>query len=94
MCVVAKVMLTINMDIGDRLINGLIGAVMYMNNVATNQVAEGIIYVKCDKNAGNSYKDNRLRGIFKQCVPFSVSTNIFSFERGKSLIVAERNSFL
>ena len=42
-------MLTINMDIGDRLINGSIGTVMYMNNVATNQVAEGIIYVKCDK---------------------------------------------
>ena len=84
-CVGAKVMLAINMDIGDRPLNGSIGRVMYMNDVATNQVAKGIIYVKVDdENAGNNYKDNRLRGVFKQCVPISVSTNRSSFERGKS----------
>ena len=56
-----------------------------MNDVATNQIAKGIIYVKFDdENAGNNYKDNRLRGVFKQCVPISVSTNRFSFERAKS----------
>ena len=65
-----------------------------MNNVATNEVAKGIIYVKFDdENTGNSYKDNRLCGIFKQCVSISVSTNRFSFKRGKSLIVAERKQF-
>ena len=58
-CAGAKVMLTINIDIGDRLLNGSLGTVMYMNNGATNRVAEGIIYVKFeDENAGNSYKDN------------------------------------
>ena len=46
-----------------------------------------------DENAGNSYKDNRLRGVFKQCMPISVSTNRFSFKRSKSLIVAERKPF-
>ena len=40
---------------------------MYMNNVATNEVAKDIIYVKFDdENVGNSYKDYRLRDIFKQ----------------------------
>ena len=93
-CVGATVTLTINVDVGDQLINGSIGTVMYMNNVATNEVAKGIIYVKFDdENTGNSYKDNRLRGIFKQCAPISVSTNRFSFKRGKSLIVAERKQF-
>ena len=87
-------MLTINIDIGDRLLNGSLGTVMYMNNGATNRVAEGIIYVKFeDENAGNSYKDNRLRGVFKQCMPISVSTNRSSFKRSKSLIVAERKQF-
>ena len=87
-------MLTINMDIGDWLINGSVGAVMYMNNVATNQVAKGIIYVKSDdENAGNSYKDNCLRSVFKQCVPISVSNNRSSFKRGKSLILAKRKQF-
>ena len=46
-----------------------------------------------DENAGSNYKDNRLHGIFKQCVPISVSTNRFSFKRSKSLIVAERKQF-
>ena len=65
-----------------------------MNNVATNEVAKDIIYVKFDdENVGNSYKDNRLRDIFKQCVPISVSTNKFPFKRGTSLIVAERKQF-
>ena len=87
-------MLTINIDIGDRLLNGSLGTVMYMNNGATNRVAEGIIYVKFeDENAGNSYKDNGLRGVFKQCMPISVSTNRSSFKRSKSLIVAERKQF-
>ena len=91
-CVGAKVMLTINMDIGERLINVSVGTAMYMNNIATNHVSKGMIYVKFDdENAGNSYKDNRLRGVFKQCVPISVSTNRFSFKRGKLLIVAKRN---
>ena len=68
--------------------------VMCMNNNTTNQVAKGIIYMKLDdENAGNSYKDNRLRGVFKDCVTISVSTNRFSFKRGKSLIVAKRKQF-
>ena len=60
----------------------------------TNQVAKGIIYVKFDdEHAGNSYKDHRLRGVFKQSVPISVSTNRFPFKRSKSLIVTERKQF-
>ena len=82
---------TINTDIGDQLINGSVGMVMYINNVATNQVAKGIIYVKFDDdNAGNRCKSNHLRGVCKQCVHISVSTNGFSFKRGKLLIAAER----
>ena len=93
-CVGATVTLTINVDIGDQLINGSIGTVMYMNNVATNEVAKGI-YVKFDDvNAGNSYEDNRLCGIFKQCVSISANAKRFSFKRDKSLIVAERKRFL
>ena len=67
---------------------------MCMNNVATNHVSKGMIYVKFDdENAGNSYKDNRLRGVFKQCVHISVSTNRFSFKRRKLLIVAKTKQF-
>ena len=68
--------------------------IMCMNNNTTNQVAKGIMYMKLDdENAGNSYKDNRLWGVFKDCVPISVSTNRFSFKRSKSLIVAKRKHF-
>ena len=55
---------------------------MYINNVATNEVAKGIIYLKFDEeNAGNSYKDNCLPDIFTLCVPISVRTDRFSFKR-------------
>ena len=86
-------MLTINMDVGDRLINGSVGTVIYRTNAATNEVHKGI-YVKFDnENAANSYKDDLLCGIFKQCVSISVSTKRFSVKRGKSLIVTERKRF-
>ena len=55
--------------------------------------ASGTIYVKFDdEKAGNKYKDARLRGELKQCVPITVQTNTFPLAK-KDNVRVERKQF-
>ena len=51
------------------------------------------LYVKFeDEKAGNKYKDARLRGELKQCVPITVQTNTFPLAK-KDTVRVERKQF-
>ena len=93
-CVGARVMLTNNMDISDRLINGLMGTVMVIDRLRNNKTASGIIYIKFDDiKAGNKLKDRRLRGELKECVPIQPVAKRFSYKKNRGTIVVERKQF-
>ncbi|XP_066916735.1 uncharacterized protein [Clytia hemisphaerica] len=70
-CVGARVMLTINKDIDDKLVNGSTGIVKYIQGIRDNKPS-GLILVQFDNpSAGNKLKDARYRGELKTCVPNS-----------------------
>lgn len=76
-CVGARVMLTRNEDIEDKLINGSTGTVKYIQGLR-NAKPNGTIYVQFDNPlAGNKLKDNRLRGELKTCVPIRAKPQNF-----------------
>ena len=65
-----RIMLTGNISVSDRLINGSIGTVKHINR--RSKPLCGTIYVKFDDpKAGNSLKDRRLCGELKACVPIT-----------------------
>ena len=91
-CVGNTVMLTYNKDQHDKLINGSIGKVIHIQSSVQNGKASGTIYVKFeDETAGSKYKDSRLRGDLKQCVPITVRTNDFQY--GRKELRAVRKQF-
>ena len=91
-CIGNTVMLTYNKDQHDKLINGSIGTVVYIQSSVQNGMASGTIYVKFDDpDAGNSHKNARLRGELKQCVPITVYTNKFRY--GPNHLWVERKQF-
>ena len=92
-CVGATVMLTYNKDQYDRLINGSIGTIVYIQSHLQTGPASGTIYVKFeDEIAGNKYKDKRLPGELKHCVPISVQTKTFPVAK-KDNVRIERKQF-
>ena len=92
-CVGARFMLTDNISVNDRLINGSIGTVKYCN-FSCNHPLLGSIYVKFDDpKAGNSLKDNRLRDELKECVPISAVVKQFPFTKGKTMINVQRKQY-
>ena len=87
-----RVMLTDNINVFDRLINGSIGTVKHLD-IRLNSLCS-TIYVKFDDpKAGNSMKDGRLRNELKGCVPITARTKIFPLEKGKITVIAERKQF-
>ena len=69
-----KVKLTDNLDISDRLVNGAMGDVLYMDIRRDNPLI-GRIFVKFDDpKAGNSRKDGRLQVELKECVQTTAET--------------------
>ncbi|XP_066914113.1 ATP-dependent DNA helicase pif1-like [Clytia hemisphaerica] len=94
-CVGARVMLTINKDIEDKLINGSTGIVKNIQGIRNNKPS-GVIYIQFDNpSSGNKLKDQRLRGELKTCVPilpeimtFRTSDGIFVTRKQFPLIVA------
>ena len=91
-CVGARVMLTDNISVPDRSINGSIGTVMHLDKRSRSLYST--IYVKFDyPKAGNSLKDRRLRGELKECVPITARTKRFPLKKGKSTVFAERKQF-
>ena len=82
LCVGARVMLTDNISVSDRLINGSIGKVKHLDR--RSKPLCSTIYVKFDEpKAGNSMKDRRLRGELKECVPITAKAKRFPFKKGK-----------
>ena len=82
-------MLTDNISVSDRLINGSIGTVKHFNRISKPLCST--IYVKFDDpKAGNSMKDRRLRGELKECVPITARAKRFPLKKGKSTAIAER----
>ena len=80
-------MLTDNISVNDRLINGSIVTVKYCN-FNRNHPLLGFIYVKFDDpKAGNSLKDNRLCDGLKECVPISAVVKQFPFTKGKTIMI-------
>ncbi|XP_066926640.1 uncharacterized protein [Clytia hemisphaerica] len=95
LCVGARVMLTINKDVEDKLINGSTGIVKHIQGLRDNKPC-GVIYVQFDSSlSGNKLKNPRLKGELKTCVPilpevktFKTSKNIYVTRKQFPLIVA------
>ena len=91
--VVARVMLTDNISVSDRLINSSIKTVKQLDR--RSKLLCSTIFVKFDdRKAGNSLKDWRLRGELKECVPITARAKRFHLKKGKSTPIAERKQFL
>ena len=72
LCEGAKVMITKNIDIADKVVNGTMGVILKIDRVRNdrNGYPTGTIYVKCDDpESGRKLKDPRLRGELKECIP-------------------------
>ena len=91
-CIGARLMLTDNIRVSARLLIGSIGTVKHLD-IRPNKPLLGKIYVKFDDpKAGNDYKDRRLCGELKECVPISATSKRFPFTKepvGMSSIVEE-----
>ena len=69
-------MLTDNISVSDRLINGSIGTVKHLDRRSRPHCST--IYVKFDyPKAGNSMKGRRLHGELKECVPITAGAKGF-----------------
>ena len=78
-------MLTDNIGVSDRLINGSIGTVKLLDRRSKSLCSA--IYVKFDdRKAGKSSKDKRLRVELKECVPITIRVKRFPLTRGKSTV--------
>ena len=91
-CEGAKVMITKNLDVGDKLINGTLATIRKLDRVGTDihGYPKGRVYIKCDdESAGNKYKDRRLIQELKECVP--VNPNVGNFKYNNKEIT--RNQF-
>ena len=103
LCVGARVMVTANIDISDKLINGSMGTVIRFHNVTHNGTnngqasKHGKIFIQFDDpKAGNKKKDRRLRGELKECVPIEVCNPLrskFQYKHKNSSISVERIQF-
>ena len=77
MCIVAKVMLTVNINTPNSLINGSTGRIEHVQIPTAGNNLLVIICVKFDYvDAANSLKNNRLRGELKESLPISYYKNI------------------
>ena len=84
-------MLTGNINVFDRLINGSIGTVKHLD-IRSNSLCS-TIYVKFDDpKAGNSIKDRRQNEL-KECVPIIARAKKFPLKKGKITVIAERKQF-
>ena len=86
LCVGARVMLTDNVSVSDRLINGSLGTIKQLDR--RSKPLCSTIYVKFnDLKAGNSLKDRRLP------LQITARSKKFPLKKGKSTVIAERKQF-
>ena len=92
MCEGAKIMLTKNIDIDDKLVNGTLATIKKLDRVGNDIYGypTGRVYIKCDdESAGSKYKDSRLIEELKVCVPVKPEVVTFKYQ-GKEIT---RNQF-
>ena len=92
LCVGARVMLTDNIHVFDRVISGSIGTVKHLD-IRLNSLCNTIYKKFDDPKAGNSMKDRRLQNELKECVLITARTKKFPFKKGKITVIAERKQF-
>ena len=86
-------MLTDNISVSVRLINGSIGTVKDLDR--RSKPLCNTIYVKFDDlKAGNSLKDIGFFGELKEYVPITARGKRFPLKKRKSTVIAERKQFL
>ena len=79
-------MLTDNVSVSDRLINGSLGTIKHLDR--RSKPLCSTIYVKFDDlKAGNSLKDKRLP------LQITARSKKFPLKKGKSTVIAERKQF-
>lgn len=86
-CEGVKIMLTNNLDIEDKLVNGTLATIMKLDRVGNDIYGNpmGRVYVKCDNDSdGSKYKDARLIQELKDCVPIQPEVVKFSY-KGKEI---------
>ena len=87
-------MLTANINTVDKLINGSSGEIMSMQFPQGGNNLSGRIFIRFDDpKAGNSLKDNRLRGELKHCVPITAITKTFPYSHKRKTITVQRKQF-
>ena len=91
LCVGTRVMLTDNISVSERLINGSIGTVKHLDKIS-KPLCSTILKFD-DRQAGNSMKNRRLLGKFKECVPITARARRFPLKKGKNTVIAERKQF-
>ena len=89
----ARVLLTDNFDVADRLMNGAMGTVLYLD-VKRDDPLIGRIFVKFDDpKAGNTRKDGRLWGELKHCVAITAKTKSFPYHYRNKTVIVERKQY-
>ena len=86
-------MITKNIDIADKVVNGTMGVILKIDRVRNdrNGYPTGTIYVKCDDpESGRKLKDPRLRGELKECIPIRPIMLEFKYKN----VNVERMQFL
>ena len=94
-CEGARVMLTYNMDLEDKLINGSTGIVVHMQMPRVSDPLHGTIYVKFDDpEAGKTYKNSRFaREELRCCVPITALVKTFPYSYKNRTITVQRKQF-
>ena len=88
----ARVMLTDNISVSDRLINGSLGTIKDLDR--RSKPFCSTIYVKFDDpKAANSLTNRRLCCELKECVPVTPRAKRFPLKTGKNTVIAERKRF-
>ena len=91
MCIVAKVMLTVNINTPNSLINGSTGKIEHVQIPTAGNNLLVIIYVKFDDvDACNSLKNNRLRDELKESVPIIAITKTFPFRHKSETVTVQQ----
>ena len=83
----AKIMITVNLDIDDKLVNGTLATIKKLDRVGNDIYGypTGRVYIKCDdESAGSKYKDLRLIQELKDCVPIEPEVVKFKY-KGKEI---------
>ena len=101
LCVNARVILTINLDVEDHLVNGAIGTVERIHVGNASQAdkhlqLKGVIYVKFDNiEVGNKRKQRNLPGNLSQCVPIMVETRTLdlNFSNNDTCVMVTRTQY-